>query len=123
MNLEQFYCRESGLEKVDEYFHLLKSQTEHKGNCTKENYPCLKCEFEDLIHKFLVYKFGEVGIILHKITPSGYYIDYNGFHIYVNSDDNDEIIIDVCKDTISIYRGWGKIDDMISELLKIIDTK
>ena len=123
MNLKEFYCKESGLENVDEYFHLLKSQTEHEGNCTKENYPCLKCEFEDLIHKFLVYKFGLVGIMLHKITPSGYYIDYNGFHIYVNSSDDEEIIINVFKDKVQIYTDWGEIDDMILELLTIIDKK
>lgn len=122
MNLEQFYCKESGLEKADEYFHLLKSQTEHKGNCTKENYPCLKCEFEDLIHKFLVYKFGEVGINLNRTSQLGYFTNYHDFHIYVDFGLN-ELIINVFKNKVQIYTGWGNIDDMILELLTIIDKK
>jgi hypothetical protein len=134
MNLEEFYCKEFGLINVDEYFHILKSQTEHKGNCTKENHPCLKCEFEELVNKFLVYKFGLVGFKLSINCPwssevcHSCFFQHDNLNFYVDWYDAapDKLLVmayiarteDISKPQ---YCKFGQIDTIILDILQFIN--
>lgn len=67
----------------------------------------------------LVNKFNEISVDLEQKYGTTYFGKYNDFNIYVDEGQN-EIIVNIFKNKVQIYTGWGTLEEMILETKKTI---